>query len=211
MDVEVPDQLGTIPRPARRRLVGVTQWLHVYVSMASFVLLAFFAITGLTLNHADAFTRGRTRTQQGRGQLNPAWVRPDPSGGVARFEIAEHLRHQHALRGTVGEFRLDDAQCAVSFRGPGYSADVFVNRENGQYEFTETRLGAVAILNDLHKGRDTGPAWSFVIDLSAVLMSLVSLTGLGLLLLFRRRRVAGLAAGLLGGLATAFVYLAWVR
>ena len=39
-------------------------------------------------------------------------------------------------------------------------------------------MGFVALLNDLHKGRDSGRAWSFVIDLSAVLMALVSLSGL---------------------------------
>ena len=38
-------------------------------------------------------------------------------------------------------------------------------------------MGFFAVLNDLHKGRDTGSAWARVIDLSAVLMTLVSLTG----------------------------------
>ena len=46
------------------------------------------------------------------------------------------------------------------------------------YELSETRFGLVAVINDLHKGCDSGSGWSVVIDLSAVLMVLVSLTGL---------------------------------
>lgn len=194
----------------RRRAAAASQWLHVYLSMASFAILAFFAITGLTLNHAEAFTARRSITTQGRGTLAAEWVRVTASGSVARFEITEHLRRQHGFRGAVGEFRTDDSQCAVSFRGPGYSADVFVNRGDGSYEYSETRMGAVAVLNDLHKGRDSGSAWSFVIDLSAVLMTLVSVTGLGLLLFLKRRRARGLAAALLGAVASWVVYLAWV-
>jgi hypothetical protein len=29
----------------------VSRWLHIYLSMASFGILFFFAVTGLTLNH----------------------------------------------------------------------------------------------------------------------------------------------------------------
>jgi len=38
---------------------------------------------------------------------------------------------------------------------------------------TENRLGFVAIVNDLHKARDTGTKWAAVVDVSAVLMILV--------------------------------------
>lgn len=68
-------------------------------------------------------------------------------------------------------------QCEVSFKGPGYSADAFIDRATGKYELTENRMGLVAILNDLHKGRDSGKPWAVVIDISAILLTLVSLTG----------------------------------
>ena len=69
----------------------------------------------------------------------------------------------------------------VSFAGPGYSADVFIDRADGRYELTETRTGIWGVMNDLHKGRDTGGAWRWLIDASAVLMILISLTGLFML------------------------------
>ena len=115
----------------------------------------------------------------------------------------EHLRTAHGIKGPVSDFRIDDRECSISFRGPGYSADAFVNRETGAYKLSETRLGVVAVLNDLHKGRDTGSSWSWVIDGSAIFMTLISLTGLILLLFLKKRRVAGLV---LLGLGSLLVY-----
>ena len=79
----------------------------------------------------------------------------------------------------------------VSFKGPGYAADAFVDRKTATYEITETRMGLVAIVNDLHKGRDTGAVWAQVIDLSAVLMMLVSVTGLTLIFFLHKRLALG--------------------
>jgi hypothetical protein len=43
--------------------------------------------------------------------------------------------------------------------------------------FDGNPMGFFAVLNDLHKGRDTGKAWGWMNDLSAVLMTLVSRPG----------------------------------
>ena len=52
----------------------------------------------------------------------------------------------------------------MSFKGPGYAADAFIDRESGHYKLTPIDHGFIAVINDLHKGRDTGPVWSVVID-----------------------------------------------
>jgi len=41
---------------------------------------------------------------------------------------------------------------------------VFLDRATGAYDLTEPRMGFVALMNDLHKGRDSGRVWSWVID-----------------------------------------------
>jgi len=43
-------------------------------------------------------------------------------------------------------------QIAINFKGPGYTADTFIDRATGSYEITETRMGWGAVINDLHKG-----------------------------------------------------------
>ena len=54
------------------------------------------------------------------------------------------------------EFAVDDYQCFVSFRGPGYSADAFIDRATGEYELTEARLGVVALLISVGMGVPLG-------------------------------------------------------
>lgn len=190
-------------RPAwQRHLAHWARWLHIYISMASFGILFFFAVTGLTLNHARWFAK-QQKTVQRQGQVEAAWVKPkDP----ARLEIVEHLRAAHAIRGALSDFRCDESQCSVSFKGPGYSADAFIERATGAYELSETRMGFWNIINDLHKGRDSGGVWSFLIDLSAVIMTFVSLSGIVLLLYLNKYRRSGLVAILAGGALSVLIY-----
>jgi hypothetical protein len=75
---------------------------------------------------------------------------------------------------------------------------------------TEIDHGLIALLNDLHKGRDTGPIWSILIDISAVLMTLISLTGLVLLFYLKLRRVPGVIVALMGTVAIVLIYRFWV-
>ncbi|MCA2965524.1 MAG: PepSY-associated TM helix domain-containing protein [Acidobacteriota bacterium] len=189
----------------RRRTATAARWLHIYGSMVSLSLLLLFSVTGLTLNHADWFADAQ-RTAQFRGQVPTAWTK----GELAKLEIVEHLRGNHGIKTGLSEFRAEEGQAAVSFKGPGYTADVVMDRATGRYEVTETRMGLAAVLNDLHKGRDTGPAWSLLLDVSAGLMVLVSASGLVLLWYLQRKRVAGLWTLVGGTLACYLVYAIWV-
>jgi hypothetical protein len=124
--------------------------------------------------------------------------------------IAEALRTRHGLKGAPAEFTADEHHCMVSFHGPGYTATAFINRATGEYKLSEARHGLVAVLNDLHKGRATGIAWSWVIDVTAVVMTVASITGLALLLVYKRRRRAGVIAAVLGSLAVIVIYVLYV-
>jgi hypothetical protein len=141
-----------------------------------------------------------------KGAVNAAWTRA--GGDVAKLEVVEALRSAHHVGGAVSDFRVDDDQLSITFKGPGYAADAFVDRATGKYELTESRLGLVAIINDLHKGRDTGGPWKLLIDVSAGLLTFVSLTGLVLIYFIHKHRVAGLALLAAGMVLTSLLYLA---
>jgi hypothetical protein len=190
------------------------RWLHIYLSMFGLAAVLFFGATGLTLNHPDWFFAGAERSEQAEGRVDPRWLHgpapagePDPSGGVAKLEIVEHLRAAHGIRGALAEFQTEEDECVVTFKGPGYAADAFIDRASGHYTVTQTYHGVVAVINDLHKGRDTGPYWSVVIDLSAVVMTLIALTGLVLLFYLKLRRVPGLVVVLIGTAIVLAVFL----
>jgi hypothetical protein len=197
------------------------RWVHIYLSMFSMAALLFFAVTGITLNHPAWFFGGTERTVQVEGQVKTEWLnlagsRPDAEGrqdaaaSVAKLEVVEHLRKTHGIRGALVEFRADERECMVTFKGPGYAADAFIDRATGRYNLTETAQGFVAVINDLHKGRDTGRAWSVLIDAAALLMTFVSLTGLVLLFYIKRRRRSGLLTALVGTIVVAVVFWLWV-
>ncbi len=190
----------------RRQSAIISRWLHLYLSMVSFAVVLFFAVTGLTLNHADWFAGQVKETRYG-GTMPAEWLRGSAPNQLA---IVEKLRTAHGIHGAVSDFRVDDDQISVSFKGPGYAADAFIDRDKGTYDLTETRNGFVAVLNDLHKGRDTGAGWSWVIDASAVLLTLVSLTGLLLLFFVYKRRTSGLILAAAGAVVCWLVWLKFV-
>ena len=200
-------RVETTPRAAwKRRLAAWSRWLHIYLSMASFAVLFFFAATGITLNHPDWFGNWQ-KTAQARGEMNPAWLKAQPP---AKLEIVEFLRRTHLVKSALSDFRIDDTQLSISFKGPGYTADAFIDRATAKYELTETRMGWVAVINDLHKGRDTGKAWSALIDASAFLMCFVSLTGFVLIFFLAKKRTTGLLAMAAGAVLCYGVYVVWV-
>jgi hypothetical protein len=207
-----PAPPGSMPAKAarsKRRLVPVFRWLHIYLSMISFATMFFFAVTGLTLNHVRWFSK-QQKTVRYKGHLKAAWVRVHDQKDVPKLEIVEYLRQAHGIGGALRDFAVDSSQYVVSFKGPGYTADAFIDRETAAYDVVESRMGVAAILNDLHKGRDTGRTWSWIIDVCAVLMSFVSLTGLALILFLQRNRVSRLIA-LFGGAAICYlIYRVWV-
>jgi hypothetical protein len=192
----------------KRRLAKYSRWLHIYASMTSFVIVFFFAVTGWTLNHADRFSGGE-RTTKMSGAVDPKWTN---TGGadVARLDIVEAIRRSSHVTGAVSDFRTDDDTVSITLKGPGYSADAVVDRKTGKYDLTESRLGIVAIANDLHKGRDTGAIWKLVIDISAGLLTFVALTGLILIYYIHKHRLAGIILLLAGGALSVLLYAYWV-
>jgi hypothetical protein len=193
----------------KRRFAHLARWLHTYLSMLSFAILLFFALTGLTLNHAEWFDN-QQRPALYHGTLDKAWVNAPDQGGIAKDEIVNYFRRTYRTKGAVNDIHVDGDQCEILFKGPGYEADATIDRATGKYDLTISPFSLVAILNDLHKGRDTGKKWSAVIDFSAVLMTLVSLTGLTLIFFLNKRRVSGLLLVAVGALLCCLVYFLWI-
>jgi len=193
----------------RKRTAAFSRWLHLYLSLFCFLIVLFFAITGLTLNHTEWF-EGKQTEKKFTGSLPVAWVNSPDTANIKKLEIVELLRSKYGIGGYVSEFYIQDEECSVNFKGPGYSADAFINREDGTFKLSELRLGVFAVMNDLHKGRDSGKSWSWLIDISAIFLVVVSLSGLLMLFFLKKKRAAGIAVGLIGGLICYLVYKLWV-
>ena len=177
-------------------MAAALRWLHIYLSMLSFLVVLFFSITGITLNHPTWFSSGPQRIEQ-TGQLPVEWVQ---GATIDKLQVVERLRARFGVRGALEDFRIDEQECSVAFQGPGYAAEGVVTRATGALQLTTTQESTVAVLNDLHKGRHTNSVWSWVIDVSAIFLTVLSLTGIGLFLYLKRLRVAGLLTALVGAI-----------
>jgi hypothetical protein len=186
----------------KRRTHRWSRLIHVYTSMVALLVVLFFAITGITLNH-PAWTFGDatdTETVTGTFPFDTQLTAADGTEGSVDFlSISEYVRINYDVRGDVDSFEetttATSTQGSITFKNPGYSADLFFDVDTGEFELTVEQQGWVAVMNDLHKGRDTGSAWKWVIDVAAGFLVVISVTGLTMQFFLRKRRRSLLAAG----------------
>ena len=182
------------PRTFKNRSYGLARWLHVYTSMISLLIVLFFSATGVMLNHPEWTFGSRETRQQLQGTLPQDWK----AGKAVDWLRVTAALQQAGLRGTAGDFRADSGGDTLSFRAPGYTADVTIDDTAGTYRASVDSQGWVAALGDLHRGRDAGSAWSLALDLAGYFLILIALTGLAMLFYLRKLRLSGLLT-MLGG------------
>ncbi len=192
-------------RSTKQRALRWTRILHVYTSMICLLVVLFFSVTGLTLNHPNWTLGAGSERATAQGALPAGW---SEGGSVDWLAVAEYLRDEHGLRGKVVENDNDDQQGSITFKGPGYAADAFFQMADGSYELTVETQGALAVVNDLHKGRDSASSWRWLIDVSAGFLVAISLTGLGLQLFLKARRRSALITAFGGSVLFALFF--WV-
>jgi hypothetical protein len=153
----------------------ITQWallIHIYVSMAGFTLVLLFAVTGLTLNHQDFGLAARETTK--KSVEVPASLVQSPDRGA----LKKHFEESVGIRSPLTDYRENETEVQMTFAAPGRRSVVTINRATRTAEVdTETR-GPLGRLDDLHKGLDSGRPWYWVIDITAILLTISSLTGM---------------------------------
>lgn len=208
------------------RLSQRTYWLKVlhrwhWISSAlCLVGMLLFAATGITLNNA-ALIESKPRVQSQNAQLAPALLEQARSSARNRTgrgdkaplpaELHDWLAAQWDLNVGARDAEWSDQEIYVSLPRPGGDAWLAIDLESGQVEYELTSRGWISYLNDLHKGRYTGVAWSWFIDLFGVACLIFSVTGLFLLKLHANARPATWPMVGLGLLAPALLALLFIH
>ena len=164
-------------------------WISAAVSLIGMLL---FAITGITLNHAGQI-EAEPKVVSRKATLPPellAVLAKGPEEGKRPLPVQLEPFLDEAVgadvAGREGEWSADEVYVALA--RPGGDAWVSIDRETGAVEHEKTTRGAISLLNDLHKGRNTGTAWSWFIDIFAVACVIFTITGLILLQFHARAR-----------------------
>ena len=185
----------------------ITHWgllIHIYVSMAGFALTLLFAITGLTLNHQD-FGAGEPVMTTSTVDM-PADLASRGGEDVVGPWLKGHLN----LRTPVSDYREDDQQIQATFAAPGHRTVVTIDRAMHSGRVESEMRGMLGTLDDLHKGFDSGPVWYWIIDLTAVLLTVSAVSGMMTLAGLRHRRAMGFLMGGLGLATLAAIYFVFV-
>ncbi|MBB4857691.1 hypothetical protein HNO88_001002 [Novosphingobium chloroacetimidivorans] len=183
------------PRKSRKvRAFWVKQlhtwhWISAAVSLAAMLL---FSVTGLTLNHAASIAAEPVVTQSS-GRLPMALVESLPAAGDSHAPLPGKVAQAVAKvvpldpAGFAADWS-DEGEVYVAMPGPGRDAWVSIDRTTGAVSAERTGRGWISYVNDLHKGRNTGSAWFWFIDVFAVACLVFTITGLVLLQLHAKHR-----------------------
>lgn len=164
-------------------------WVSAAVSLAAMFL---FSVTGITLNHAASIGAEPVVTKS-EGKLPAALLArlhaPGDATDPLPADVAKAVAGAVPLNpaGRAADWSAED-EVYIAMPGPGRDAWVSIDRATGEVAAEVTDRGWISYLNDLHKGRNTGDAWFWFIDLFAAACVLFTLTGLLLLQLHARHR-----------------------
>lgn len=172
------------------------QW-HWISSAICLIGLLGFSVTGFTLNHAGEI-EAKPAVHNQTGTLTPDLLKLLDTSPAAKKDkanaplppaVRDKLMAETSLRWpaeTEAEWSPDEVYLPLP--RPGGDAWLRIDRHEGSFEAELTDRGWLAYFNDLHKGRHTGTAWRWFIDLLAIGCCLFALTGLLILQIHARHR-----------------------
>ena len=184
--------VSTGRRAAWLKTLHQWHWVSAGTCLAGMLLFAF---TGLTLNNASQI-EGKPVVTSKEVQL--------PEALRARLGVADAPQKRSALPPPVRDWLSRELGIALDARDaewsaeeiylslprPGGDAWLRIERRSGAVEYERTDRGWISYLHDLHKGRHTGAAWSWFIDVFSAACLVFAITGLLILKLHAAQRPA---------------------
>ncbi|MFZ6690092.1 PepSY-associated TM helix domain-containing protein [Undibacterium sp. SXout11W] len=167
------------------------QW-HWVSSALCLMAMLLFAASGITLNHSaqiEAHPQISKKTAHLAApllqQLTLAQHNDSP---VLPQSVRDWLKSQLAIRVEQQVPEWTPEEVYVALPRPGGDAWLRIGLGDGALEYELTDRGWIAYINDLHKGRNTGVVWNYLIDAFGVLCLIFCMTGFFLLKMHAKNR-----------------------
>jgi hypothetical protein len=189
----------------KKKVLALCRTLHVYLTMGGLLVMLLFGVTGFTINHEEWFGATRPRVTETEGETPPQLLAKNDA-----LRIVEHLRNTFRISGAMTDYDEVDGRLSIAFKEPGQVWEVEIEKSTGRTKVHAEAFNFAAVVNNLHRGRYAGPAWRWVIDLSALFIVLACATGIVLWLALPRRRTLGIIALVLGVAGTLAIIFALV-
>lgn len=184
--------------------------LHTYSAMWVLLLLVFFSVTGITLNHPAWQSKLGAQQSIAVLALPDAFQSWPVESEQARYAtaLAQWLQQQ-GVKAVSWQPRFEESEqtLELSFKRPAGYAVALVDFGAAEIELEQQFSGYLALFNDLHKGRDAGILWKWLIDITAIACLVFAITGFYLLLKMPSKKSVGNALAVVGGMMAILAYL----
>lgn len=189
--MNAPVRKETLPRKwastDRGTVFRLCRMLHAYLSAFAFIALFFFSATGILLNHPEWFENYQPEQKPITFALLPAELAAAKSSKDPGRALAERAAAKAPLAGAYASADLGGPQALVRLEGPKGSTDLTIDLNTGAATGKVSRANLLAIIQDLHRGKNSGAPWRFVIDVTAYVVLALSVIGYALFFSLRFR------------------------
>jgi len=181
--------------------------IHGWLSALAFLVLCFFAVTGLLLNHPDWIKESTPQSIERQFELtaeelaNVQFAR-DPAEALAII-----AGKKTSLRGSFSAGDQVGDEVFARLQGVRGLTDLRVNFNTGVLQIVIEPAPLLPQLNELHRAERAGEQWRLMVDVAAIVLVLLSLIGYVIFfsLRYRLRTALLISAVSLAGLWSVFV------
>ncbi|MDB5440473.1 MAG: hypothetical protein JWM33_2900 [Caulobacteraceae bacterium] len=173
------------PKPAPKPKAGfdrgafyrLCRMLHAYFSAFAFLTLIFFSATGVMLNHPgwfEALTAKEKVVEVSVPAADIAKAKALPDPGPALVAATGKVTR---LRGAYSSADVQGNDALLRMDGPKGTSVIELDLATGKAKVTTDKANTLLMIQDLHRGKNSGLAWRWVIDLSAYIILALSVIG----------------------------------
>lgn len=167
--------------------------LHGYLSAFAFLALIFFSVTGVMLNHPawfEALTAKDSTAEVSVPAAEIAAARAQKDPGPALVQAVGKLT---PLKGGYSSADIQGDEALVRMDGTKGTSVIDLDLATGKAKVTVSKANAMLMIQDLHRGKNSGAVWRWLIDVSAYVIIALSLIGYILFFSLRFRLKTSLA------------------
>lgn len=151
--------------------------IHGWLSAFAFLILCFFSITGLLLNHPEWPLAEAPPSIEEKFTLEPAELQQLNDAEDPETLLVELAAKRVALKGEMTGANQAGNEIFVRMQGVRGLTDLRAHLITGTVQAVIEPAPAVSILNELHRGERAGTNWRLLIDVIAILLVILSVIG----------------------------------
>jgi hypothetical protein len=161
--------------------------IHGWLSAFAFLLLLFFSVTGILLNHPEWGNGSKIKPVEKQFTLSAKQIEVIHSAQVPAEALAVISAKEIALVGAYRDGDLVGGELFARLQGVRGLTDIHANLRTGLVTAVVEPAPIGKLLNELHRAEHAGKIWRLVVDAIAVVLILMSMIGYLIFLSLRFR------------------------